>query len=234
MSQTKDLDQGIDGATRDGRGIDLGLSVGPGSGPAMLDLVELLATRLLVQGNSGSGKSHLLRRLLEQSAGLVQQIVIDPEGDFVTLSERFGHVVVDADGDEAALQAIAARVREHRVSVVLNLEHCDVEGQMRAAASFLGGLFEADRAAVPRAQRPSGDMRSVPELGDGALDAQPRRVPHDPGGVEDVRHRLPRDAGDARDVLDGRCLGHGRPSYGSGKTLTERGCLRNLVCTPGV
>ena len=37
-----------------------------------LDLEELLATRLLVQGNSGSGKSHLLRRLLEQSAGWVQ------------------------------------------------------------------------------------------------------------------------------------------------------------------
>ena len=49
------------------------------------DLEELLATRLLVQGNSGSGKSHLLRRLLERSAGQVQQVVIDPEGDFVTL-----------------------------------------------------------------------------------------------------------------------------------------------------
>ncbi|MEQ8166180.1 MAG: DUF87 domain-containing protein, partial [Alphaproteobacteria bacterium] len=46
--------------------------------PAKLDLEELLATRLLVQGNSGSGKSHLLRRLLEQSAPWVQQCVIDP------------------------------------------------------------------------------------------------------------------------------------------------------------
>ena len=32
--------------------------------PVLIDLEELLATRLLVQGNSGSGKSHLLRRLL--------------------------------------------------------------------------------------------------------------------------------------------------------------------------
>ena len=51
---------------------------------AALDLEELLATRLLVQGNSGSGKSHLLRRLLEQSAPWVQQTIIDPEGDFVS------------------------------------------------------------------------------------------------------------------------------------------------------
>jgi hypothetical protein len=117
-----------------------------GSSPATLDLVELLATRLLVQGNSGSGKSHLLRRLLERSAGLVQQVVIDPEGDFVSLAERFGHVVLEAENDEDGLQTIAARVREHRVSVVLSLENLDVEGQMRAAAAFLTGLFEADRS----------------------------------------------------------------------------------------
>ncbi len=121
------------------------MGVAQGGTPALLDLEELLATRLLVQGNSGSGKSHLLRRLLEQSAPFVQQAVIDPEGDFVTLSERFGHVVVDAARAESDLQRIAARVRQHRVSVVLNLEGLDAEAQMRCAAAFLGGLFEADR-----------------------------------------------------------------------------------------
>lgn len=116
-----------------------------GGGAAGLDLEELLATRLLVQGNSGSGKSHLLRRLLEQSATLVQQIVIDPEGDFITLAEKFGHLVVDAARTEAELTRIAGRVRQHRVSAVLNLEGLDVEQQMRCAAAFLGGLFDAER-----------------------------------------------------------------------------------------
>ena len=55
--------------------IDMGES--RGTGQAHMDLEELLATRLLVQGNSGSGKSHLLRRLLEQSALWVQQCIID-------------------------------------------------------------------------------------------------------------------------------------------------------------
>ncbi len=123
--------------------IDLGTR--SGGGTAVMDLEELLATRLLVQGNSGSGKSHLLRRLLEQSAPWVQQAVIDPEGDFVTLADRYGHVVVDAQRGEADLQRIAARVRQHRVSVVLNLEGLDSEQQMRAAAAFLGGLFDAER-----------------------------------------------------------------------------------------
>lgn len=125
-------------------GIDMGRT--NAGTAAALDLEELLATRLLVQGNSGSGKSHLLRRLIEQSAPWVQQAIIDPEGDFVTLAERFGHVVVEADAHtEAALQSVAARVRQHRVSVVLNLEGLDSEMQMRHAAAFLGGLFDADR-----------------------------------------------------------------------------------------
>lgn len=124
-------------------GIDMGIV--SGGDPAKLDIEELLATRLLVQGNSGSGKSHLLRRLLEQSAPWVQQVVIDPEGDFVTLADRFGHVVVDGERSEAELAGIANRIRQHRVSCVLTLEGLDLEEQMRAAAAFLNGLFDADR-----------------------------------------------------------------------------------------
>ncbi|MEN5083387.1 ATP-binding protein [Bosea sp. TWI1241] len=125
-------------------GIDMG-STRSGD-PAELDLAELLATRLLVQGNSGSGKSHLLRRLLEQSAPLVQQAVIDPEGDFVSLADQFGHVVVDGTASPQELQKIALRVRQHRVSVVLNLEELDADEQLRATAAFLGGLFEIERS----------------------------------------------------------------------------------------
>ena len=111
-----------------------------------VDLEELLATRLLVQGNSGSGKSHLLRRLLEGSAGLVQQVVIDPEGDFVTLSDAFGHSAIEAaDYSMAEIARFAGRVREHRVSVVLSLEGLELEAQMRCAATFLSALFDAPR-----------------------------------------------------------------------------------------
>ncbi len=125
--------------------VDIDMGVAGSGAVADLDLEELLATRLLVQGNSGSGKSHLLRRLLEQSAPWVQQCIVDPEGDFVTLAEKFGHQVVDAARSEAELTRIAGRVRQHRVSVVLNLEGLDVEQQMRAAAAFLGGMFDAER-----------------------------------------------------------------------------------------
>ncbi|HEY0627961.1 MAG TPA: ATP-binding protein [Sphingomicrobium sp.] len=124
--------------------VDMGVD---GKGDAIsIDLEELLATRLLVQGNSGSGKSHLLRRLLEKSAGQVQQVVIDPEGDFVTLADRYGHVPVEAaDHSERDIARLAGRIREHRASVVLNLEGLEAAGQMRCAAAFLSALFDAPR-----------------------------------------------------------------------------------------
>lgn len=124
--------------------VDMGLD---GAGAAVpIDLEELLATRLLVQGNSGSGKSHLLRRLLERSAAQVQQIVIDPEGDFVTLADAFGHVAITAaDYSVPEIARFAARCREHRSSVVLDLEGLEMEGQMRCAAAFLAALFDAPR-----------------------------------------------------------------------------------------
>jgi energy-coupling factor transporter ATP-binding protein EcfA2 len=124
--------------------IDMGAAAG--AARAQLDLEELLASRLLVQGNSGSGKSHLLRRLLEQSAGFVQQVVIDPEGDFVTLAKEFGHLVIEAaDYTENETASIAARVRQHRISVILNLEGLEVDAQLRCAGAFLNRLFDAPR-----------------------------------------------------------------------------------------
>ncbi|MCM8558017.1 ATP-binding protein [Sphingomicrobium sp. GRR-S6-50] len=123
--------------------VDMG--VGPTGQSVPIDLEELLATRLLVQGNSGSGKSHLLRRLLEQSAGQVQQVIIDPEGEYVTL-EKYGHTAIEATRhSETEIAKLAARIREHRLSVVLSLEGLEAEGQMRCAASFLQTLFDAPR-----------------------------------------------------------------------------------------
>lgn len=122
----------------------ISLGTDPAGAPIQLDVEELLATRLLVQGNSGSGKSHLLRRILEESASMVQQIVIDPEGDFVSLAEAFGHVVVDgAAYSDAEIVRLGSRIREHRASVILALDGLEIESQMRCAALFLASLFDA-------------------------------------------------------------------------------------------
>lgn len=61
--------------------------------PVSFDLASLLESRLLVQANSGGGKSVMLRYLLEQTYGEVQQIVLDVEDEFYKRSSRDSYLV---------------------------------------------------------------------------------------------------------------------------------------------
>ena len=67
--------------------------------PINIDIPCLIETRCLVQANSGAGKSWLLRRLLEQTHGKVQQIVLDVEGEFSSLREKFDYILAGKEGD---------------------------------------------------------------------------------------------------------------------------------------
>lgn len=112
-----------------------------------LDLARLLDGRMLVQGTSGAGKSWTLRRLIEQTFGRVQQIIVDPEGEFKSIADRYGHFHVEAHKlDMAALGILAARVRAHRISVLLDMSELDREGQLQAIAAFFEALVNAPRA----------------------------------------------------------------------------------------
>ena len=65
----------------------IGLGLDENNRPFGIDLADLMAERLLIQGNSGAGKSWLMRKLLEESSGQVQQIILDPEQEFLSLAE---------------------------------------------------------------------------------------------------------------------------------------------------
>ena len=112
--------------------------------PVGFDLDRLIDGRLLVQGMSGAGKSWLLRRLLESTAARIQQIIVDPEGEFASLAEHFGYEVIDAQRfDATALKHVAARARRHRISLWVDLSQVDVDRQLAAVAALLGTLVMA-------------------------------------------------------------------------------------------
>lgn len=111
-----------------------------------LNLGELIAGRLLIQGNAGSGKSWLLRRIIEQSYGLLQHIILDPEEEFGGLARRFGYPVVPlSDMEPDALAELAGRVRRHRTSVVIQAGGTAPDDLLERASAFLGGLVEQPR-----------------------------------------------------------------------------------------
>lgn len=63
-----------------GAGFHFQLGCGPDA-PVSCRLGNLVDTRLLIQANSGGGKSWCVRRFLEQTHGHIQQLVVDPEGE---------------------------------------------------------------------------------------------------------------------------------------------------------
>ena len=108
-----------------------------------LNLHKLMEGRLLIQGASGAGKSWTMRRLLEQSAGRIQQIVIDPEGEFRTLADELGYLYIEGHKLKgAALAEMTRRARMNRISMVVDLSDCRREEQMMAVAAICHALVE--------------------------------------------------------------------------------------------
>jgi hypothetical protein len=113
------------------------------------ELDALLPSRLLVTADSGGGKSWVIRVLCEQLFGKVQVIMIDPEGEFASLREKFAYVLVGKDGetpaDPRSAALVAQRLLELRASAVCDLY--DVKANLRHewVKLFLTALIEAPK-----------------------------------------------------------------------------------------
>lgn len=116
-----------------------------------LDLPRLVDTRALVQANSGGGKSWLLRLIAERAAKHVQVIILDPEGEFATLREKFDFALVGRGGEVAAevrtANLLARKLTELHCSTVIDLYDLDLEAKREFVSDFLNALL-----SVPRAQ----------------------------------------------------------------------------------
>lgn len=115
------------------------------------DLAKLTDSRLLIQANSGGGKSWCLRRLLEQTHGQIQHLVIDPEGEFASLRERFDYVHAakagaDTAADPRSAGLLAERLLELGVSAILDIYELKAHDRIRFVRAFLEALVNAPKA----------------------------------------------------------------------------------------
>lgn len=114
-----------------------------------MDLTEMMRTGLLVQANSGGGKSYLVRKILEETHGKVQQIVIDIEGEFSTLREKFDYLLVGKNGDIEAnpktAPILAKKLLELNTSAIIDLYELTHSDRIRFVKVFLEALINAPK-----------------------------------------------------------------------------------------
>lgn len=121
----------------------------PTLGPGVdIDVPRLIESRLLIQANSGGGKSWAIRRLLEQTYGYCQHIVLDVEGEFHTLREKFDYVLAGRGGDCPATTQSAAllarRLLELNVSAIVDIYELGAQ-RRRFVKLFLDALVNVPR-----------------------------------------------------------------------------------------
>lgn len=120
------------------------------AGPVNINLETLIATRMLVTASSGGGKSETLRRILEEASQHVQCIVIDPEGEFSTLREKYPFVLVGEGGETPAdirsADLVARKLLELGVSAVCDLyEMRPIHNRHEWVRRFINAMVEAPK-----------------------------------------------------------------------------------------
>lgn len=112
-----------------------------------IDLNDLIKSRMLIQANSGGGKSTIARVIMEQAFGKIPFIVMDIEGEYYTLKEIHGDIVV-IGGQHSDVQisiALASKlpkfILENSLSVVIDVSDLEMHERIRFAKLFLESLM---------------------------------------------------------------------------------------------
>ncbi len=152
-----------------------------GRRPIQLDLRHVVKSRLLVAANSGAGKSWMMRLIAEQACGVLPTIVLDSEGEFVSLREMHDVVLVSHDGDVVptvrTAPLIARQLIELGVSAVVDLYELEPDARRAFVRGFLTAMLEVPRELwAPRLVMLDEVQEFCPERGAGAGTPEARRA----------------------------------------------------------
>ncbi|MCP3684406.1 MAG: ATP-binding protein [bacterium] len=115
------------------------------------DMNSFLATRGLVISNSGGGKSYAIRKILEETHGHVQHIVLDLEGEFSSLREKYDYILigkgenVDVLIDIKTANLLARKLLELNVSAIIDVSELKKHERLLFVKRFLDSLVEAPK-----------------------------------------------------------------------------------------
>lgn len=120
--------------------------------PVKINLDDIIEDRALITANSRGGKSYIVRKFLEESNGKVQQIIIDPEGEYKTLREKYDYLLVGSKSEGAEIQIslkiadlLPIKLLELGVSAIIDLYELKPYERIRFVKLFLEGMINVKK-----------------------------------------------------------------------------------------
>jgi len=111
-----------------------------------LDIPHLMRTRLELAGGSGSGKSYRQRQIIELTYGILPHIILDLEGEYYTLREKYDYVLIgkkdcDINIEASGAKTLAKKIIELNTNVIIDLYEYKPYEKIRFVKEFIEGLM---------------------------------------------------------------------------------------------
>lgn len=114
-----------------------------------MELSVLIDSRMLLCANSGGGKSYTLRKILEQTSGEVISIILDVEGEFKTLREKYDFILIGQRADVAisikAAHLLPQKLMDLNISTIIDISDLKMHDRILYMKKFLEALMELPR-----------------------------------------------------------------------------------------
>jgi hypothetical protein len=113
-----------------------------------INMQDLLQSRMLIQANSGGGKSVLARVIIEQTFEQVPFIVLDIEGEYYTLKEKFGDILViggqhaDIPISMKSVKLLPKEIIANRLSVIIDVSDLQMNERILYSKYFIETMMD--------------------------------------------------------------------------------------------
>jgi len=119
-----------------------------------LDLQELITGRTFLSSISRYGKSWTARRIVEQVFGRTGVIILDPEGEYSTLRDKYPLLIIGKDVPlvPEAAEYLADQILEHELSAIVDLS--DPQLEILSGQEFVSRFIDRFIALETRMRKP--------------------------------------------------------------------------------
>lgn len=143
-----------------------------------IDFKKLVNGRTFVSSMTDGGKSWTIRKICEDIFGKVGLIILDPEGEYVTLREQYPFLIVGKDIplEIDSAEFLAEQVLKENISVIMDFSTTDILDQQEFTSKFIDKFMnlqtklkkayvivveEADEFAPEKGTFKSDSLRSI-------------------------------------------------------------------------